>query len=79
MNKLDLKKFLKRLEELLEINGCNGYDLSNAEIILKEMNISKEDQEEFLKDCRDSGGFCDCEIFLNSEEFLKEKYNKIKK
>jgi len=76
MNKKDLELFLNRLEELLETNGCNGRDLTNAEIILKEMNIPKEEQEEFLKNCRDSGGFCDCEIFLNSEDYLRELYDK---
>ncbi|NVM35070.1 MAG: DUF2695 domain-containing protein, partial [Candidatus Lokiarchaeota archaeon] len=74
MNKQDLEKFFNRLEELLEIYGCNGRDLTNAEIILKEMKIPKEEQEEFLEDCRNSGGFCDCEIFLNSEDYLREKY-----
>jgi len=76
MNKKDLERFFNRLEELLEINGCNGRDLTNAEIILEEMNIPKENREEFLEDCRESGGFCDCEIFLNSEENLREKYDK---
>lgn len=79
MNTLDLAKFLDRLEELLETNGCNGHDLTNAKIILEEMNIPKDEQEEFLEDCKSSGGFCDCEIFLNSEEYLKEKYTNIKK
>ena len=76
MNRNDLEKFFLRLEELLKTNGCNARDLTNAEIILKEMNIPKENQEEFLEDCRYSGGFCDCEIFLNSEEYLREKYDK---
>ena len=76
MNKRDLEKFFNRLEELLETNGCNARDLTNAEIILKEMNIPIDEQEEFLQDCRYSGGFCDCEIFLNSEEYLREKYDK---
>ena len=76
MKKRDLERFFNRLEELLEINGCNARDLTNAEIILEEMNIPKEEQEEFLDDCRNSGGFCDCEIFLNSEEYLREKYNR---
>ena len=76
MKKRDLERFFNRLEELLEINGCNARDLTNAEIILEEMNIPKEAQEEFLDDCRNSGGFCDCEIFLNSEEYLREKYNR---
>ena len=39
MNKSDLEKFFIRLEELLKTNGCNARDLTNAEIILKEMNI----------------------------------------
>jgi len=76
LNKRDLERFFNRLEELLEINGCNARDLTNAEIILEEMNIPKEVQEEFLEDCRNSGGFCDCEIFLNSEEYLREKYTR---
>jgi len=76
LNKRDLERFFNRLEELLEINGCNARDLTNAEIILEEMNIPKEEQEEFLEDCRNSGGFCDCEIFLNSEEYLREKYTR---
>ena len=76
MNKRNLEKFFKRLEELLEINGCNARDLTNAEIILEEMAIPKDEREEFLEDCRYSGGFCDCEIFLNSEDYLREKYNK---
>jgi len=78
MNKQDLEKFFNRLEELLEIKGCNGRDLTNAEIILKEMNIPKEEQKVFLEDCRNSGGFCDCEIFLNSEDYLREKYSNVK-
>lgn len=63
-----MERFFNRLEELLEINGCNTRDLTDAEIILEEINIPKEEQEDFLEDCRNSGGFCDCEIFLNSEE-----------
>jgi len=76
LNRRDLEKFFVRLEELLETNGCNARDLTNAEIILKEMNIPIGEQEEFLEDCRYSGGFCDCEIFLNSEDYLREKYDK---
>ena len=76
MNKSDLETFFIRLEELLKTNGCNARDLTNAEIILKEMNILKDEQGEFLEDCRYSGGFCDCEIFLNSEDYLREKYDK---
>jgi len=76
MNKKDLEKFFVRLEELLETNGCNARDLTNAEIILNEMSIPRKEQEDFLEDCRNSGGFCDCEIFLNSEEYLREKYDK---
>ena len=64
------------MEELLETIGCNARDLTNAEIILKEMNIPIDEQEEFLEDCRYSGGFCDCENFLNSEDYLREKYDK---
>ncbi len=78
MDNQDLEKFFNRLEELLKINGCNGYDLTNAKIILKEMNIPMEQQEDFLQDCKNSGGFCDCEIFLNSEEYLREKYSNVK-
>ena len=74
MNKKELEKFFKRLDKLLQVNGCNGRDLTNAQIILNEMSIPKKDQEEFLDDCRSVGGFCDCEIFLNAEEFLREKY-----
>jgi len=76
MKKKELQKFFNRLEELLEVNGCNGRDLTNAEIILEEMNIPREEREEFLQNCRNSGGFCDCEIFLNSEEYLREIYDK---
>ena len=75
MNKKDLERFFTRLDELLEIVGCNARDLTNAENILKEMDISINESQEFLDDCRSSGGFCDCEIFLNSEEFLREKYS----
>ena len=75
MNKRELEKFFKRLEELLETNWCNGYNLTNAEIILNEMNIPKKEQDIFLDQCRNSGGFCDCEIFLNSEDHLREIYN----
>jgi hypothetical protein len=74
MDKTDLEQFLSRLEELLEINGCNDRDSTNAEIILEEMGIAKEDQKKFLENCRESGGFCDCEIFLNSEDYLREIY-----
>ncbi|MFX0156231.1 MAG: DUF2695 domain-containing protein [Candidatus Hodarchaeota archaeon] len=76
MNKKDLDHFFDRLEVLLEVNGCNARDLTNAEIILNEMNISKKEKEEFLLYCRNNGGFCDCEILLNAEEYLREKYNK---
>lgn len=74
MKKIDLEEFFRRLEKLLEINGCNAHDLTNAQIVLEEMNIPEKEQEEFLEDCRNSGGFCDCEIFLNAEEDLREKY-----
>jgi hypothetical protein len=74
MNKKELENFFKRLNKLLQINGCNGRDLTNAQMILNEMGVPKKDQEEFLDDCRSAGGFCDCEIFLNAEEFLREKY-----
>lgn len=75
LNKKKLEKFFKRLEELLEINGCNGRDLSNAQIILNEMGVTEGEQDEFLEGCRSAGGFCDCEIFLNAEEYLREKYS----
>ncbi|MFX0206324.1 MAG: DUF2695 domain-containing protein [Candidatus Hodarchaeota archaeon] len=75
MNKQELQKFFNRLEELLETNGCNGRDLTNAEIVLKEMNVPLKEQREFLENCRNSGGFCDCEIFLNSEDYLREIYD----
>jgi len=75
MNKKDLERFFSRLDELLETIGCNGRDLTNAEKILKEMNIPLKERHEFLEDCRNSGGFCDCEIFLNSEDYLREKYD----
>jgi hypothetical protein len=74
LNKRDLEKFFKRLDELLQINGCNARDLTNAQIILNEMGIPKKEQEEFLEDCRSAGGFCDCEILLNAEEYLRGKY-----
>lgn len=75
LNKKELEKFFKRLEELLEINGCNARDLTNAEIILDEMGVPKGEQDDFLEACRSAGGFCDCEIFLNAEEYLREKYS----
>jgi hypothetical protein len=75
MNKKELEKFFNRLQELLETNGCNGRDLNNAEIILDEMDISLKEKKEFLENCRKSGGFCDCEIFLNSEDHLREIYS----
>jgi hypothetical protein len=71
-----LKKFYKKWEVFLETNGCNARDLTNAKIILNEIDIPKAEQDEFLQDCRDSGGFCDCEIFLNSEEYRRKKHNK---
>ena len=40
------------------------------------MNVPKDEQEDFLENCRYSGGFCDCEIFLNSEDYLREIYDK---
>lgn len=73
---IDLEKFFRRLERLLEINGCNAHDLTNSPLVLKEMSIPEEEQEEFLEDCRNSSAYCDCEIFLNSEEYLREKYSK---
>ena len=75
MKKEELENFFKRLDELLQINGCNAQDLNNAGIILDEMGISIKEKEEFLEDCRKAGGFCDCEIFLNAEEYLREKHN----
>lgn len=76
MNKDELERFFNQLEVLLEKNGCNARDLTNAQIVLEEMAIPKAEQEEFLENCRKSGGFCDCEIFLNSEEYLRELYDK---
>ncbi len=76
MKKKELENFFNRLEVLLEVNGCNGRDLANTEIVLEEMKISIDERKEFLENCRKSGGFCDCEIFLNSEEYLREIYDK---
>ena len=75
MNKQDLEQFFNRLEELLGTVGCNGANLANAETILAEMDVPLEEREEFLENCRKSGGFCDCEIFLNSEDYLREIYD----
>jgi len=72
---IDLEVFSQKLAKLLEANGCNAHDLTNARIVLEEMNIPEKEQEEFVEDCRNSDGYCDCEIFLNAEIPLRKKYD----
>ena len=83
MNKKQMKKFFRRLEGkegcnfIEKIKGdpssitwkCKGgNDKSFSRKILTKMKIGKEDQEIFLKQCEQNGGYCDCEILFNAEE-----------
>jgi len=83
MNREQVEEFLKRLEGP---EGCNfrervqgdpestiwdcGYEQELSRKILTRMNIPKVEQDEFLEECRELGGYCDCEIIFNAGERL---------
>ena len=59
--------------------GPNYGEHNLARKILTKMGISKTEQKRFIDECKEYGGYCDCEILFNSAETLVKKYKFIKK
>jgi len=89
LNKEQIMEFLERLEgqegcnfRTEKVDGedktvweCNGgNDQSKSKKILKSMEIPKRERDEFLKKCRQLGGYCDCEIIFNAKDRLKAEW-----
>lgn len=81
-----IKEFLGRLEGPEGCNftnsgwRCGGVDKPFSRAILNKMGIPHEEAEEFLDKCEELGGYCDCEILLNSAAQLEGGgYGKAKK
>lgn len=52
---------------------CDGKGFLLSRTILKKMNVNSKDTEEFLKECKCCGAYCDCEIIWNAmDHFLPE-------
>lgn len=75
MNEQQLNEFFHRLDEKCNFHKdkmgkvtwecSDGSEKPKAREVLKEMNISEKETEDFLLECEESGGYCDCEIILN--------------
>ena len=84
MNQDRIKEFLKRLESPEGCNfrekikgdpkstvwNCDG-NFARSRKILMAMGIPIKEQDDFLEECKEFGGYCDCEILLNSAEHLR--------
>ncbi|GAH04401.1 unnamed protein product [marine sediment metagenome] len=76
MNKGQIRDFLLKLAgpEGCQFKGanwrCGGKEFKYSRKILKLMKIPKREQDNFLKLCKELGGFCDCEILMNAAEGL---------
>ena len=47
---------------------AGGNDKSLSIKILTEMGIQQKNIDQFLQDCHEHGGHCDCEIIFNAKE-----------
>jgi hypothetical protein len=56
--------------------ACDSKDMTRpiSRKILEKMKIHPDIIQEFLEECEELGGYCDCEILFNAEEPLTEKY-----
>ena len=53
---------------------CEGNEYIYSRKTLNLMNISKDEQENFLDLCHEFGGHCDCEILMNAaSSFMGEE------
>ena len=79
MTNKQIEEFLGKLEGP---EGCNfkedetwqcegGSDKSLSRAILCNMGITKEEIKDFLNECEELGGHCDCEIIFNAAKRLK--------
>jgi hypothetical protein len=88
MKNKQIKELLTRLEGP---EGCNfryekgkgvwncRQDFYYARKILRKMEIPKEERDALIKECKEHGGHCDCEILFNAEEHLLSKGKKTRK
>jgi len=60
-----LGKFFDALESLVDQDGCD-HTTHKAEAIAKELGLNESQEVQFLDWCSHNGGFCDCEIVLNT-------------
>jgi hypothetical protein len=89
MNKLQAELFFKKLEgkegcnfqekekgnpESITWTCKGGNDQSFAIKILKKMGIPDKEITDFLSECHEFGGHCDCEILFNAEDDIMAKY-----
>ncbi|HET7127317.1 MAG TPA: DUF2695 domain-containing protein [Lysobacter sp.] len=66
-----LAKFFEALEVRVEENGCH-HDTRQAGLASVQVGIAPFDIERLLAWCAEQGGFCDCEIILNTYGYWEE-------
>ncbi len=58
------------IDSLVDAGGCDGTDaFPIARRILTEMGLTAGEVEQSISYFKQHGGFCDCEIFLNVDQF----------
>ncbi len=57
-----------RYENGQAVHTCFGDFRFSKKILSKFFGLEEDDINEFLKFCKDNGGFCDCEILFNVED-----------
>ena len=60
-----LEQFFALLEARLESVACK-HDTVEAERVIESLGLRSADSRRLLEWCEDNGGFCDCEIVLNT-------------
>ena len=60
-----LEQFFEALETRVNACGC-AHDTRNAQHVIDAMQLSDAQANALLDWCCEHGGFCDCEIVLNS-------------
>jgi len=70
LTQLQLRFFLDALGIKCQFGGdewkCGGPEFPYAREILTAMRIPQIDQEKVLEICKENGGYCDCEILMNT-------------
>ena len=89
MTKKQINEFLNRLEGEEGCNfkekikgdpnsiswNCDSSDkYPLAKKVLTLMGVPKDEQKDLLEKAQESGGYCDCEILFNADEYLLNNY-----